>query len=76
MGGRHTGLITLEDLEDLTDEEFDSDPALSVSGSRGEGEEEEDEAMEEGDQEPQLLNFWRDIGREHRVDIPRGRIEK
>lgn len=63
----HSGLMTLEDLESFT-EDLDSDFTFPGSESTAE---ESGEVMEL--EEPdQLLNYWQDIGRGHRVDIPRG----
>ncbi|KAL2082142.1 hypothetical protein ACEWY4_021960 [Coilia grayii] len=71
--GHHTGLITLEDLESFTEDDLDSDPASSGGTSQGEGD--GGEVMEEEGEQEQLLNFWQDIGRQHRVDIPRDMAE-
>lgn len=65
----HSGLITLEDLESFTGD-LDSD--LPFHGS--ESPTEDNGEVMELDEPDQLLNYWQDIGRGHRVDIPRGMV--
>lgn len=49
-------MITLEDLESFPEEDLDGEP------------DEESEPME--DDQDRLLNYWQDIGRGHRIDVP------
>ncbi|XP_076128725.1 heme-binding protein 1-like [Alosa pseudoharengus] len=62
----HSGLITLEDLESFTGD-LDSDFSGSPAGDNGEVMD-----LEEPDQ---LLNYWQEIGRGHRVNIPQDMAE-
>ncbi|XP_029903761.1 heme-binding protein 1-like [Myripristis murdjan] len=63
--GSRLGLITLEDLDSLTDEDMDREqPAVGAADPGG-----DTEAVEEESQE-RLLAFWQNIGRGHRIDIP------
>ncbi|XP_030627999.1 heme-binding protein 1-like [Chanos chanos] len=64
------GLITLEELESLT-EDLDSHSALGRSNSPV-GESVETMEVEERDR---LLHFWQDVGRGHQVDVPRDMAE-
>ncbi|KAE8586462.1 hypothetical protein XENTR_v10021675 [Xenopus tropicalis] len=58
------GMITLDDLDNMTDE-LGSDSAYNSNGSI----EEEAEPMEDGEQD-RLLNYWQTIGRGHQVEVP------
>lgn len=67
--GSRLGLITLEDLDSLTDEDMDAEqPAVGAADPGG-----DTEAVEEEGQE-RLLAFWQNIGRGHRIDIPEGEL--
>lgn len=57
------GLITLEDLEAFTDDDFQSDMTLNTEPN-GDGHE-----VIEGEEE-RLLNFWQDLVRGHQIDVP------
>ncbi|XP_068110256.1 heme-binding protein 1-like [Hyperolius riggenbachi] len=59
-----TGMITLDDLDNMTDEPG-SDSAYNSNGSV----EEEAEPMEDGDQD-RLLNYWQTVARGHQVEVP------
>lgn len=58
--GGQSGLITLEDLESLTEEDLDPERA-EPSRDGGSMEEEEEE---------RLLRYWQNVCRGHRVDVP------
>lgn len=58
-GGGGEGLISLDDLESVSEEQL-SDSA----------EDEHEEDMMEG--QDRLLNYWRDVARGHQVDVPTG----
>lgn len=62
-----TGMITLDDLDNMTDE-LGSDSAYNSNGSV----EEEAEPMEDGDQD-RLLNYWQTVARGHQVEVPNGK---
>lgn len=59
MSGSGGGLISLDDLESVSEEQL-SDSA----------EDEHEEDMMEG--QDRLLNYWRDVARGHQVDVPTG----
>ncbi|KAM5129156.1 heme-binding protein 2-like [Mantella aurantiaca] len=59
-----TGMITLDDLDNMTDE-LGSDSAYNSNGSV----EEEAEPMEDGEQD-RLLNYWQTVARGHQVEVP------
>ncbi|XP_075470496.1 heme-binding protein 1-like [Ascaphus truei] len=58
------GMITLDDLDNMTDE-LGADSAYNSNGSIGE----EAEPMDDGEQD-RLLNYWQDVGRGHQVEVP------
>ncbi|XP_075187201.1 heme-binding protein 2-like isoform X2 [Anomaloglossus baeobatrachus] len=58
------GMITLDDLDNMTDE-VGSDSAYNSNGSV----EEEAESMEDGEQD-RLLNYWQTVARGHQVEVP------
>lgn len=59
MSGGGGGLISLDDLESVSEEQ------LSYSA-----EDEHEEMVEEQDR---LLNYWTDVARGHQVDVPTGK---
>ncbi|KAG9481173.1 heme-binding protein 2-like [Eleutherodactylus coqui] len=59
-----SGMITLDDLDNMTDE-LGSDSAYNSNGSI----EEEAEPMEDGEQD-RLLNYWQTVARGHQVEVP------
>uniref|UniRef100_A0A8C5Q8X7 Heme-binding protein 1-like n=1 Tax=Leptobrachium leishanense TaxID=445787 RepID=A0A8C5Q8X7_9ANUR len=58
------GMITLDDLDNMTDE-LGSDSAYNSNGSV----EDEVEPMEDADQD-RLLNYWQTVARGHQVEVP------
>ncbi|KAL7873552.1 hypothetical protein AOLI_G00126230 [Acnodon oligacanthus] len=64
-GGSNYGMITLEDLEAFSEDQLSD----SGNGSLEEGE------MMEDEQQDQLLHYWQDVGRGHRVEVPRDMAE-
>ncbi|KAM9294098.1 heme-binding protein 1-like [Gastrophryne carolinensis] len=58
------GVITLDDLDNMTDE-LASDSAYNSNGSV----EEEAEPMEDAEQD-RLLNYWQTVARGHQVEVP------
>lgn len=63
MGSQY-GMITLEDLESFSEDQ------LSDSGN---GSLEEGETMEDDEDQNRLLQYWQDVARGHRVDVPGGK---
>ncbi|XP_040267312.1 heme-binding protein 2-like [Bufo bufo] len=63
------GMITLDDLDNMTDE-LGSDSAYNSNGSV----EEEAEPMEDGEQD-RLLNYWQTVARGHQVEVPNDMAE-
>lgn len=61
------GMITLDDLDNMTDD-LASDSAYNSNGSV----EEEAEPMEDGEQD-RLLNYWQTVARGHQVEVPNGK---
>ncbi|XP_053553650.1 heme-binding protein 1 isoform X2 [Bombina bombina] len=59
-----SGMITLDDLDNMTDE-LGTDSAYNSNGSI----EEEAEPMDDGEQD-RLLNYWQTVARGHEVDVP------
>lgn len=57
-GGGGGDVITLEDLESVSEEQLSDSP-------------EEDQEQEEEDQ-GRLLRYWRDVARGHQVEVPTG----
>lgn len=64
IGADQPGMITMEDLESLSEDQ------LSDSGN---GSLEEDtESVKEDDE--RLLRYWRDVARGHQVEVSQGKI--
>ncbi|KAM4663248.1 heme-binding protein 1-like [Discoglossus pictus] len=63
------GMITLDDLDNMTDE-LGTDSAYNSNGSI----EEETEPMEDGEQD-RLLNYWQTVARGHQVEVPNDMAE-
>lgn len=59
-GGGGGGMITLEDLESVSEEQLSDSP-------------EDEEEEEEGGR---LLQYWRDVARGHQVEVPTGNVRK
>ncbi|XP_063039523.1 heme-binding protein soul3 [Engraulis encrasicolus] len=59
--GSHSGVITLEDLESMSEDQ------LSDSGN---GSLEEGETMEDDEDQDRLLHYWQDVARGHQVEVP------
>ncbi|XP_043088427.1 heme-binding protein soul3 isoform X2 [Puntigrus tetrazona] len=58
-GGGGGDLITLEDLESVSEEQLSDSP-----------EEEQEEEEEDEEQQGRLLQYWRDVARGHQVEVP------
>ncbi|KTG03594.1 hypothetical protein cypCar_00042463 [Cyprinus carpio] len=57
-GGGGGDMITLEDLESVSEEQLSDGP------------EEEQEQEQEEEQQGRLLQYWRDVARGHQVEVP------
>ncbi|XP_067310934.1 heme-binding protein soul3 [Pseudorasbora parva] len=66
-GGGGGGMISLEDLESMSE-----DP---LSDGLEEDREEEEEDREEEEEQGRLLQYWTDVARGHQVEVPRDMAE-
>lgn len=57
-GGGGGDMITLEDLESMSEEQLSDSP---------------EEEQEEEEQQERLLRYWRDVARGHQVEVPTGK---
>ncbi len=60
-GGGGGDMITLEDLESVSEEQLSDSP---------------EEVEEEEEQQGRLLQYWRDVARGHQVEVPTGNVRK
>lgn len=58
MNGGGGDVITLEDLESVSEEQLSDGP--------------EEEQEQEEEQQGRLLQYWRDVARGHQVEVPTG----
>ncbi len=61
-GGGGGDMITLEDLESVSEEQLSDSP--------------EEVEEEEEEQQGRLLQYWRDVARGHQVEVPTGNVRK